>query len=371
MTEFDVAVIGAGPAGAATALALATAGRSVIVLERSDFNDFRAGEVLTPDICPTLVQLGVWERFLTSGFQTAHGIWSAWGDPALVPKDFILSPYGPAWIVNRSRFDHMLAKASQDSGARLELSVRQLEFERLCQCWRISAQRGRQAISIHARFLVDASGRASIVARSVGERWRRHNTLLALIAVLERPARLVPDNVVPDNVLLVESTPHSWWYSAFTSNSRLVVTCLTDADLVRRCASPEEFWAGSFAKSEFTRIRAAGFSRQALYVRSAASGCLDCAVGSGWLAVGDAASAFDPLSGMGILKALRSAVLAATAVDGGLAGNVDALITYAKRTRNEFRASMRTSAQYYGIERRWPESPFWERRHSSTAPVRE
>jgi 2-polyprenyl-6-methoxyphenol hydroxylase-like FAD-dependent oxidoreductase len=57
--RFDVVVIGGGPAGTAVALALVTQGVSVLVVERSNYQQLRFGETLPPEIQPTLSRLGL------------------------------------------------------------------------------------------------------------------------------------------------------------------------------------------------------------------------------------------------------------------------------------------------------------------------
>lgn len=57
--EFDIAVVGGGPAGAATALCLARGGWRIALLERRSLDQARAGETLPPEINPVLRSLGV------------------------------------------------------------------------------------------------------------------------------------------------------------------------------------------------------------------------------------------------------------------------------------------------------------------------
>jgi len=64
--DFDVVVLGGGPAGCATALFLARAGISrVLLVESTRHRDFRVGESVPPDIRILLDELGLWDEFLT------------------------------------------------------------------------------------------------------------------------------------------------------------------------------------------------------------------------------------------------------------------------------------------------------------------
>jgi flavin-dependent dehydrogenase len=90
---------------------------------------------------------------------------------------------------------------------------------------------------------------------------------------------------------------------------------MTDGDLVsRRGLHPAVLWAAALERTFHTRIRAREYRRiEDVSVRTACTSRLDRAAGAGWLAVGDAASAYDPLSAEGICKALASASRAAQA----------------------------------------------------------
>jgi flavin-dependent dehydrogenase len=85
--------------------------------------------------------------------------------------------------------------------------------------------------------------------------------------------------------------------------------------------------------------------------------------GDAWLAVGDAATTFDPLSSQGILKSLRSGVLASYAVTDYFKGTTKGLEKYEALAAREFKDYLASRAEFYGQERRWPDSPFWRRRH--------
>jgi flavin-dependent dehydrogenase len=101
-------------------------------------------------------------------------------------------------------------------------------------------------------------------------------------------------------------------------------------------------------------------------VRPTQSRRLEPAAGEHWLAVGDSAARFDPLSSQGIFKALRSGIYAAYAVGDLLArGDDSGLRRYRRFVREEFRSYAGVRTKYYREEQRWPASEFWLRRHAA------
>jgi flavin-dependent dehydrogenase len=96
---------------------------------------------------------------------------------------------------------------------------------------------------------------------------------------------------------------------------------------------------------------------------AANSSTLDHITGRAWLAAGDAAMAFDPLSSQGISQALESGALAGEAVNRHLKQDPAALPQYAAQMRRVFSRYAQLYAGYYGREQRWPDSTFWKRRH--------
>ena len=96
------------------------------------------------------------------------------------------------------------------------------------------------------------------------------------------------------------------------------------------------------------------------------SSILDNPVGDRWLAVGDAASAFDPLSSKGIANALYTGIKGAEAVLAARTGDATALSRYAEHIREIHRVYRGHLAAFYGMERRWPDAPFWRRRQSNS-----
>jgi flavin-dependent dehydrogenase len=360
----EVAVVGGGPAGTAAAIGLGRAGRLVALLERSAYGDLRVGETLAPIAQLPLARLGVWEQFIRDGHAASPGTVSAWGQPARVEEHHILSPYGSGWHLDRRRFDRLLAQRAEAVGAQLFLSA----CVTACQPaagsgWQIDFTAGGRPRSVQSAFLIDATGRRSSPARQPGSKRIGYDRLVGLIAFLATAAAWRPH----DPRTLVEAVEDGWWYSAWLPNSQLVVAYMTDADLVPKGRAPiEQHWRSQLEQARHTHARAKRCQPETgLITVSAATYRTERAAGERWLAAGDAAMAYDPLSSLGICTALESGLQAAAAIDRCLAGDPRGLEGYAGWLQGSFAEYLRMRARYYDRERRWPRSVFWRRRHAA------
>ena len=105
-----MAIIGGGPAGTSTAIALRNnTDASVAVIEKSGYESPRVGETIQPECRAVLEALGVWEAFLADNHMPSYGTSSCWGNDKIGYNDFIYSPYGRGWHLDRRRFDFTLA----------------------------------------------------------------------------------------------------------------------------------------------------------------------------------------------------------------------------------------------------------------------
>jgi 2-polyprenyl-6-methoxyphenol hydroxylase-like FAD-dependent oxidoreductase len=178
---------------------------------------------------------------------------SSWGSDALETYDFLREPYGHGWHLDRRRFDAMLAGEAVRSGCTWMSATRVERIERRGDGWRLTASAAEHT-SLRARFLIDATGRRSRVARSQGARRCVYDQLVALVAFLVRDGEAAVDTTT-----LVEAVADGWWYSARLPDGRLVCTFMTDADLLRQNGgSSLAAWQARLHQSVHTRARVEG-----------------------------------------------------------------------------------------------------------------
>jgi flavin-dependent dehydrogenase len=225
--------------------------------------------------------------------------------------------------------------------------------------WEICAARGGKQFIFHAKFLVDATGRASMLARRRGARRIFYDRLVGVVVFLSALA----GNPLGDHTF-VEAVEDGWWYSALLPNSRVVVAFMTDADLNARGSNrPIQYWQKQLDKTTHTKtLMNCCALESGPFIVAANSSKLNTLLGRNWLAVGDAAAAFDPLSSQGVYKALESGIRAARAIRNYFGGGGTALRSYAGETEEFFDHYLLMRNRYYGLERRWPHSTFWRRR---------
>jgi flavin-dependent dehydrogenase len=356
--DVDVVIVGAGPAGSATALSLRAhaPALSVLLIEASRFELPRIGETLPPAARPILEHLGVWDAFSAQPHRKVYGTAAAWGRAALAANDFIYFPASTGWHLERTAFDSLLAHAAQRAGATLVLGTRVRGAACDAGQWRISLSTGG---AVGARFAVDATGAAGTLARGCGARHVEADRLMGVAGLFDRGDG--------DPRLLVEAFEHGWWYTAALPGDRRIVACMTDADLARRLRlNDSAMWHRHLAAtSVIAKIAHAGAVLEPFIVRAASSRRIDRPAGKRWLAVGDCASRFDPLSSQGIAKALRGGTFAAYAIADLLVRKDDSgLRRYTRHVAEEFGSYARTRGAYYREEQRWPQSEFWRRRHA-------
>jgi flavin-dependent dehydrogenase len=193
---------------------------------------------------------------------------------------------------------------------------------------------------------------------------------LALIAdAEERPRANVPATAV------VEAAPCGWWYAATIPRGRELAVFFTDADLLPRGRhNLGEFLRDQLARSPLTRP-GRDFVEERLGRRQwtgfdARSGIRRTAIADGWVAIGDALMAFDPLCGRGVTEALACGIeVADWLLRAGRADEEDGLPNWTANAAERFNQYCAQRVATYGAQKRWGDMAFWQRRQRSRTPV--
>jgi flavin-dependent dehydrogenase len=351
----DAVVVGAGPAGAATAILLARQGLAVALLDRARFpRDKICGEYLSPEGSRILDRLGVLSRVEARGARPLRGMRVLAPDGTRLVGDY--QPDGPwqgyrphALAVRRRMLDLTLVERAREAGVSVHEGVRVVDL--LGEGRRVTgvvaepalpAGRRTFAERFPARLVVAADGRASVVAQRLGlrrpHRWLRRLALVADVEgargdpergeiVLAPPLYSILNPVTPrvGNLSLVIPVEEARRHKAdlegyFDRVTRSLPGCREWLEDARRVGP----------------VRALG----PLAYRVAAPRA------DGVVLVGDAAGFLDPFTGEGIYAALRAAEL--TAEIGARAlerGDVSAaaLQPARRRYRAEFAAKTRVT----------------------------
>ncbi|MCE7996890.1 MAG: hypothetical protein HEP71_33320 [Roseivirga sp.] len=362
INRYQVVIIGAGVAGCATALALLKQGiRSILIVSRPETTGFKAGETLQPLATGLLDELGLLEDFQKTLYLTGHGSCSAWGSDELVFNDNILRLHGHGYALDRLTFDRLFFDKVESKGITiLNDSLVSLEKHPEDQ-WLLQLKTGGP---IKSSFIVDATGRQSYVARQLHVPRIQFDDLHAVYTFWRGQSAKFSRHS------FVESVENGWCYTAALPNDIFALAIFTDKSTIKQYQLKEITNFRAFLEktqhSKHLLTQTSELIQMSLAVAN--SSMLD-RIGSnhGWLAVGDAASAYDPLSAIGIAKAMADGLNASDAISQWFNNKPKAIESYAQQVQTAFNEFLKQRYRHYSTERRWTHSPFWKSRQEWTS----
>lgn len=322
----DVVIVGAGPASAIAGSLLARKGHRVVIYEQQRFPRFSIGESLLPQTMVWIEEAGLMGNVEAERFQPKDGAVFRLGERERVIRFEDKTALGPhlTWQVRRERFDLRLVEGAHEAGVQLHFGRRVTAFRpgEPVVSLDVEDEHGK-AETVEARFVLDASGFARVLAR-----------LLELDRPGDFPVRAAVFTHVEDGIrdtrfdrqkILISINPADrdvwYWLIPFQDG-------LASIGVVGPVEAIDT--AGASNEERLDRlIGAVGFMAELLrdarkvrpvgridgYARSATR-----LSGPGYALLGNAAEFLDPVFSSGVTIAMKSASLAADVLDRQLRG---------------------------------------------------
>ena len=362
--ESDVLVIGGGPAGSTAAQLLASWGRSVTIAHRPPASRLTLAESLPASTRKLLRFLGQLDRVDAAAFHPNTGNRAEWAGAsrATTSED-------AGFHVPREAFDRVLRDHAEAAGARVvDATIQRVATDDPTRVSGMSTD--GHAIELRARYVLDCSGRAGVIARHGMRRTDAPYRTLAIVAEWEC------DDWPPEEhtCTTIESYSEGWAWSVPLSAKRRQCTVMIEKkgsgvflrNLKKDSRPLFTLYESELAKTTALRARLANARRVSAPWTCDASLYDSMRAAEGpVLLVGDAASFIEPLSSAGVKKALLSAWRAAVVTNTCLANPAMAEAAsdlYVRREREVYQECLRRSAAFFAEAARVYDTPFWTAR---------
>lgn len=344
--RFDVAIVGAGPAGSAAAISLARKGYAVILLDKAFFpREKLCGDFVNPANWPLMERLGVADKILSLPHEKITGfrISAASGEEAAI--DFALQNGRRLFGLGLRRFylDELLLKTAGKEGVVMKQGCKVSGFTRESSGWSIFWGDSSDGSKLQAALLIGADGRNSPVAHRLGlaRKRERSGNYLAFQTLMRGVQRLQGD-------VQIHSFPEGYAGLVGVGGETANLCFVVEKEQASGNSSFEALLEGCLYKNPFLReslreSETVGPLRSAFPVYFSPRR----SHGDGFLLVGDAARVTEPVTGEGLYFALKSGLLAARAADRALSRrnlSAGSLSVYKRLCQDSFGLRQRVNA---------------------------
>ncbi len=362
----DVLIVGGGPSGTSAAISLLLySDLSVTIVEKSNLSTTKVGEHVSASVLDLTDYLKLDRKEVIDQCTVpSYSSTSYWGSDLPSRNDSIFTTENESYQLDRQEFDFMLLKKVVDLGGKVVPRMSCKNYEQTDDNhWTIKATHTEHGeININCKYLIDATGRKSNVCRQIGIPTTTIDKLIGVGAFLQANT----NQKIPHRQI-IETIEYGWWYTSQLPNNTIAVTLFTDADIISEHKLSETAnWNTALAETKHLKHIVSGMISKSpkLYVRDAGSKITNTSQKANFIAIGDAAVSFDPISSMGIGFAMTSGCHAANLVSTQLKVNSNLTsVQYQKDLQNHFMQYLQTKKNYYQQEKRWSSSTFWSRRN--------
>lgn len=356
-TTYQVIIVGAGPAGLAASLTLSAYNITHCLIDAQTSAVEKPGDALPANAKPLLKQLGILDLLKSTQHIPYYGNKSIWGNQKIHNKEFIENKHGHGFLLNRTYFEHQLRQVIQNNQTPFYKGYQLKKVVNNNQGVNAHIQSATQTLHLQAQYIIDATGRKASVCRHLGVNKIDLDTQLT-ISFWHQLNHKIPREIS------IEATENGWWYLAPNATNQVNCMFFTLKELIPKGDNMLAFLKTELEKTQYIKTIIQPSNEELSHRKLMPSGtsCLKQPFGKNWLAVGDAAFSYDPISSYGITSALATGFYGAHAIAGKLANEEDAFLAYRYIVENGAKSYLQKLTHQYNMENRWNTSYYWKNR---------
>lgn len=355
--KYQVIIAGAGPSGLATSLTLSAYGISHCLIDANKCAIHKSGDALPPNSKPLLKQLGILDLLDSKHHIPYYGNKSIWGTNVLHQKEFIENKHGHGFLLDRLYFENQLRELVKNNQTPFYNGHQIKNVQKKGDKFEVSIQNNSNKLKLLAEYVVDATGRKASICRHLGIKKKELDTQITF-SFWHELAHKIPREIC------IEAVENGWWYLAPTADTKINCMFFTLKEL-----TPKKDRIVSFLKNELNKTKKIQKiiqpKEEELFENKrmpSGTSYLEQPYGENWLAVGDAAFSYDPISSYGITSALASGYYGGHAIASKIFNEEDAFLSYHYVLENRVKSYLQKLTHQYSMEKRWSNSYYWNNR---------
>ncbi|CAL2084053.1 FAD_binding_3 domain-containing protein [Tenacibaculum sp. 190524A05c] len=365
----EILIIGGGIAGCIAAISLSET-YNVTLIDKLEEPVDKVGESLAPATQRVFYALGLSlnDDQYENLFLNNLGMQSYWGSDQLQILDHLRNPDGLSKSVDRKKLGLFLRKKALEKGVKGFWGFRLFSSDYSSGKWKVISKKdnpkNRTSIIIDTDFVIDATGRNSHFARSLGIKRTHFDSLISCWLTVPNTSKNTMSSIISDEF--------GWWYSAVLPENKRVISYQTDSDIFDKKVFKNftSFSQLLHKNSTINKLVEHHTDEVDFHgVVSANSTKLNTSVGQQWLALGDAALSFDPLSSQGMFNAMANAMQVSELLKTYQLSDLsdsEKMNQFSKQYTSQIESVwahyVKHKNLFYGAETRWNNSIFWKRR---------
>ncbi len=351
MNEKSICILGAGPAGLVTAIKLKQLGYNPFVLDFKKAVGIDFVQSLSPGVFTLLETVGIGLNELHEVCRPIARSFKFWNGEMIE----IESP--PGFLTERNQFDSWLQKIAIEKGISLLPDARVISLEETSEGWKIYLKQDGKYQTCHAGFLVDASGKRSIIR---GIKKRVAATTLAISGCWDNTG-------MAENETLLESGSNYWLWGAMLSSGTFHATLFMDPELSRIPGGDGlvRLYKYYLGRTQLFKGCLTGKLHGNLVANDVTPFYYEKPSGLNYIKVGESSVGLDPVSSQGIQSSMAGAIQSAIVINTILANPnqaVPAIDFYKERQQELISFHLEKISSTYEAAYPWKNNHFWAKR---------